>query len=129
MQTEEPYFGSGDLPRMEEIDEAFRFLDSPEGSELCELLSMICENDGLPPVPEPTLQGDDVAGGGNGGSAVPITVTWMPFSGGDCRSCHVLRDVVHEGDNPKKEQNSSVHRKTSKMNMHANEGRLPLSLI
>ncbi|CAA6662910.1 unnamed protein product [Spirodela intermedia] len=82
---------------MEEIDEVFRLLDSPKGRELCELLSSLLSTDGLPPPPEPFLKGDNDAGGRNGGPAVPVTVTWMPFFGAHCSRCHILRDVIHAG--------------------------------
>lgn len=100
MQKEESFFGTGDAPRMEEIDAVFRLLDSPQGRELCELLSsMLSTDEGLPPPPEPMLEGDNEADGDNGGTAVPFTVTWMPFIGAGCSRCHVLRDVVHAGGN------------------------------
>lgn len=121
MQTEEPYFGTCDSTRMEEIDEVFRFLDSPQGKELCELLSSLLSSDEeLPPPPEPTLQQDNVVDSGNGVSPVPITVTWMPFSGADCGRCHLLRDIVHAGGHLNMEQGSTVHRNTSRANVYTN---------
>ncbi|CAA7399172.1 unnamed protein product [Spirodela intermedia] len=106
---------------MEDIDDVFRFLDSPEGKELCEVLSSLLSSDEeLPPPPESTLQGDNVAGSGNVVSRVPITVAWMPFSGADCSRCHILRDVVHAGSHPRKKQRSTVPRNISRANIYAN---------
>ncbi|CAA7399328.1 unnamed protein product [Spirodela intermedia] len=120
MQKEEPYFRTCNSPRMEEIDEVFRLLDSPKGRELCELLSSLLSTDGLPPPPEPFLKGDNDAGGRNGGPAVPVTVTWMPFFGAHCSRCHILRDVIHAGGNPRKKLNSTVHRNATRMNIYTN---------